>query len=184
MLEILQKPWPWYVSGPMIALVMFLLLKEGKDFGMSNNLRTMCTIAGAGKTNSFFRFNWRSQVWNLMVVVGAIIGGFIARYFLSDGSAPDINPQSIADLQSLGIIEHINGYMPESLFVFNWSISQLLMLSIGGLMIGFGTRYAGGCSSGHAISGLSNFQLPSLIAVIGFFIGGVAMVHFIFPIIF
>jgi len=74
--------------------------------------------------------------------------------------------------------------MPDRLFLFDGSLFQFLLLSIGGLLIGFGTRYAGGCSSGHAISGLSNFQLPSLIAVIGFFMGGIIMVQFIFPLIF
>ncbi|MGJ1322634.1 YeeE/YedE family protein [Sphingobacterium faecium] len=184
MLEIIQKPWPWYISGPLIALIMFLLLKQGKDFGMSNNLRTMCSIAGAGKTSSFFRFDWKAQIWNLLVVLGTIIGGFIARFYLSDGAAPAINQDSIADLQALGIIDKLQGYMPDSLFLFDGTLFQFLLLSIGGLLIGFGTRYAGGCSSGHAISGLSNFQLPSLIAVIGFFIGGIIMIHFIFPLIF
>ncbi|WP_293928483.1 YeeE/YedE family protein [Sphingobacterium sp. UBA6320] len=184
MLEIIQKPWPWYISGPLIALIMFLLLKQGKDFGMSNNLRTMCSIAGAGKTSSFFRFDWKAQIWNLLVVLGTIIGGFIARFYLSDGAPPAINQDSIADLQALGIIDKLQGYMPDSLFLFDGTLFQFLLLSIGGLLIGFGTRYAGGCSSGHAISGLSNFQLPSLIAVIGFFIGGIIMIHFIFPLIF
>lgn len=184
MLEIIQKPWPWYISGPLIALIMYLLLKQGKDFGMSNNLRTMCSIAGAGKTSSFFRFDWKAQIWNLLVVLGTIIGGFIAHFCLSDGTPPAINNASIADLQALGIIDKLQGYMPDSLFLFDGSLFQFLLLSIGGLLIGFGTRYAGGCSSGHAISGLSNFQLPSLIAVIGFFIGGIIMIHFIFPLIF
>lgn len=184
LLEFIKQPWPWYISGPLIALVMYLLLKQGKDFGMSNNLRTMCTVLGAGKSSSFFRFDWKTQAWNLFVVLGTVIGGFIAHYFLSDGKAAQINPESIADLKALGIISQLQGYLPESIFIFNGSLFQLLVLSIGGLMIGFGTRYAGGCSSGHAISGLSNFQLPSLIAVIGFFIGGVLMIHILLPIIF
>lgn len=184
LLEYIKQPWPWYISGPLIALVMYLLLKQGKDFGMSNNLRTMCTVLGAGKSSSFFRFDWKTQSWNLLVVLGTAIGGFIAHYFLSDGSAAQINAKSVADLKELGIIDHLQGYLPESIFIFNGSWSQFLILSIGGLLIGFGTRYAGGCSSGHAISGLSNFQLPSLIAVIGFFIGGIIMVHFLFPLIF
>lgn len=184
LLEFIKQPWPWYISGPLIALVMYLLLKQGKDFGMSTNLRTMCTMLGAGKSSSFFRFDWKTQAWNLFVVLGTVIGGFIAHYFLSDGKAAQINPQSIADLNTLGIINQLQGYLPESIFIFNGSLFQFLVLSIGGLMIGFGTRYAGGCSSGHAISGLSNFQLPSLIAVIGFFIGGVLMVHVLLPIIF
>jgi len=118
------------------------------------------------------------------VVLGTAIGGFIAHYFLSDGTASQINPKSIADLKELGIIDQLQGYLPESIFVFDGSLFQFLILSIGGVLIGFGTRYAGGCSSGHAISGLSNFQLPSLIAVIGFFLGGIIMVHFLFPLIF
>ncbi|MNS93626.1 hypothetical protein D3C72_1278110 [compost metagenome] len=163
---------------------MYLLLKQGKDFGMSNNLRTMCTVLGAGKTSSFFRFDWKTQSWNLLVVLGTAIGGFIAHNFLSDGTASQINSKSVADLKELGIIDHLQGYLPESIFVFDGSLFQFLLLSIGGVLIGFGTRYAGGCSSGHAISGLSNFQLPSLIAVIGFFLGGIIMVHFLFPLIF
>lgn len=184
LLEYIKQPWPWYISGPLIALVMYLLLKQGKDFGMSNNLRTMCTVLGAGKTSSFFRFDWKTQSWNLLVVLGTAIGGFIAHNFLSDGTASHINPKSVADLKELGIIDHLQGYLPESIFIFDGSLFQFLLLSIGGVLIGFGTRYAGGCSSGHAISGLSNFQLPSLIAVIGFFLGGIIMVHFLFPLIF
>lgn len=184
LLEYIKQPWPWYISGPLIALVMYLLLKQGKAFGMSNNLRTMCTVLGAGKTSSFFRFDWKTQSWNLLVVLGTAIGGFIAHNFLSDGTASQINSKSVADLKELGIIDHLQGYLPESIFIFDGSLFQFLLLSIGGVLIGFGTRYAGGCSSGHAISGLSNFQLPSLIAVIGFFLGGIIMVHFLFPLIF
>lgn len=98
LLEYIKQPWPWYISGPLIALVMYLLLKQGKDFGMSNNLRTMCTVLGAGKSSSFFRFDWKTQSWNLLVVLGTAIGGFIAHYFLSDGSAAQINAKSVADL--------------------------------------------------------------------------------------
>ena len=64
------------------------------------------------------------------------------------------------------------------------SLKGLILLIIGGLLVGFGTRYAGGCTSGHAITGLSSLQKPSLIAVIGFFIGGLIMTNFILPIIF
>lgn len=50
--------------------------------------------------------------------------------------------------------------------------------------MGFGARWAGGCTSGHAISGLSNLQLPSLVAVLGFFAGGLLMTHLLFPLLF
>ncbi|WP_353545591.1 YeeE/YedE family protein [Rhinopithecimicrobium faecis] len=184
MMNIITDPWPWYISGPLIALVLFLLLREGKDFGMSSNFRTMCSILGAGKKTSFFNFDWKAQRWNLLVVLGAIIGGFLADTFLTNGAPTEINPASLADLQKLGIVDEIQSYLPASLFVLDGTGKQLAILLIGGLLIGFGTRYAGGCSSGHAISGLSNFQLPSLIAIIGFFIGGLLMVHLIFPLLF
>lgn len=182
----MYEPWPWYVSGPMIAFIMFLLLMVGKNFGMSSNLTTMCTICGAGNKADFFKLDWRSQKWNLIVVLGAIIGGFIGSHFLSTDVAVAINPKTIADLKALGFSSAGTAYLPTELFDVSafTSIKSLLLLTIGGLLIGFGTRYAGGCTSGHAISGLSDLQLPSLIAVIGFFIGGLIMIHFLFPLLF
>lgn len=158
----------------------------GKNFGMSSNLRTLCTICGAGKNTDFFKFDWKAQKWNLTVVIGAIIGGFIANNFLTTDTAVHINPSTIDNLQSLGFNSAGTSYLPSELFdntVFS-DLKGLFILAIGGLLVGFGARYAGGCTSGHAISGLSNLQLPSLIAVIGFFIGGLTMIHFIFPLIF
>lgn len=182
----IYEPWPWYVSGPMIALIMFLLLMVGKNFGMSSNLRTLCTICGAGNTADFFKFDWREQRWNLVVVLGAIIGGFIGAQFLSMDTAVAISPNTVTDLQSLGFESAGSAYMPFELFDTSvlTDFKSLAVLAIGGLLVGFGTRYAGGCTSGHAISGLSDLQLPSLIAVIGFFIGGLTMIHFIYPLIF
>jgi len=186
MFDFIYQPWPWYVSGPLIALVMFLLLFTGKNFGMSSNLRTMCSIGGAGKFSDFFKFDWKNQVWNLIVVVGAIMGGFFASQFLSADTTVDINQQTVASLESMGFANPGDAYVPEE--IFGWdaikSFKGLMILIIGGLLIGFGTRYAGGCTSGHAISGLSNLQVPSLIAVIGFFIGGLIMTFFIIPLIF
>lgn len=182
----IYDPWPWYVSGPMIALIMFLLLLMGKNFGMSSNLRTLCTICGAGNSASFFKFDWKEQKWNLIVVLGAIIGGFIGAHLLSGETAVDINPATVEDLKSLGFHSAGKAYLPELLFNLSalTNVKSLSLLAIGGLLVGFGARYAGGCTSGHAISGISDLQLPSLIAVIGFFIGGLLMIHFIFPLIF
>ncbi|EGV43396.1 YeeE/YedE family protein [Bizionia argentinensis JUB59] len=185
-MSFLLEPWPWYFSGFMIAFVMFLLLMVDKRFGMSSNLRTLCSMAGAGKRTPFFNFDWKSQRWNLVVVIGAIIGGFIASEFLTPNDAVAISEQTITDLQALGFESAGTAYMPTELFgkdVFS-SGKGLLILIIGGFLVGFGARYAGGCTSGHAISGLSNLQLPSLIAVIGFFLGGLVMVHLLFPLIF
>ncbi|NNE77706.1 MAG: YeeE/YedE family protein [Pricia sp.] len=182
----IYQPWPWYVSGPVIALIMFLLLIIGKNFGMSSNLRTMCTICGAGKKADFFKFDWKEQRWNLIVVIGAILGGFIGAHFMSADTAVAINPDTITDLQSLGFESAGKAYLPSELFDLSalTDFKSLAILIIGGFMVGFGARYAGGCTSGHAISGLSNLQVPSLIAVIGFFIGGLIMIHLIFPLIF
>ncbi|MDC1237293.1 YeeE/YedE family protein [Polaribacter sp.] len=182
----IYEPWPWYIAGPMIALIMFLLIMVDKSFGMSSNLRTMCTICGAGNKADFFKFDWKSQKWNLVVVLGAVIGGFIGSYFLSTNTAVAIHPDTILDLKSLGFESAGTAYFPTELFDTKalLSIKNVLLLSIGGVLVGFGARYAGGCTSGHAISGLSNLQIPSLIAVIGFFIGGLTMIHFIFPLLF
>lgn len=185
-MEYILQPWPWYISGPCIAIVMFLLLYFGRTFGMSSNLRTLCTIGGAGKRVEFFKFDWKSQRWNLVVVLGAILGGFIAHYFLSSPTNIDLSDATVKDLKALGFSDVGKNLLPPELFSWDaiFSIKGLLILIVGGFLVGFGTRYAGGCTSGHAITGLSSLQLPSLIAVIGFFAGGLIMIHLIFPILF
>ena len=185
-MDLIFQGWPWYVAGPFIALIMFLLIFMGKQFGMSSNLRTLCTICGADKSAGFFDFNWRAQKWNLVVIVGAAIGGFIAMNFLTVDPAVTINPDTVANLNELGFSSAGEAYLPDELYgidaLTDWKALSILI--IGGFLIGFGARWAGGCTSGHAISGLSNLQLPSLIAVVGFFIGGLFMIHVLFPLIF
>lgn len=179
------EPWPWYVSGPLIALTMFILLFIGKQFGMSSNLRTACSIAGAGKVADFFRFDWKAQRWNLIIVFGTVIGGFISHNYLSTNEVK-VTDSVTKQLAEYGINSTNETYLPTELFGSeNLSNPKVLaILIVGGFFVGFGSRYAGGCTSGHAISGLSNLQLPSLIAVIGFFIGGLVMINFIFPLLF
>lgn len=185
MLELIKQPWPWYFSGVMIAIIMLLLIFWGKSFGFSSNLRTLCTLAGAGKKVKFFDFNWKTQQWNLMFLVGSVIGGFISAQFLSNPAGMNLSSATITDIEALGITFN-GGLNPDELFSIN-ALTQpktILLLLGGGLFVGFGSRYAGGCTSGHAISGLSNLQIPSLIAVIGFFIGGLMMTHLLMPLIF
>jgi uncharacterized membrane protein YedE/YeeE len=182
----IYAPWPWYIAGPLIALTMFILLFVGKQFGMSSNLRTICAIGGAGRAADYFRFDWKKEGWNLMVVVGAIIGGFLASHYMSNNTV-QINPGVATQLsRDYGIDSAGEAYLPPELFATENLDNPFIfgILLIGGLLVGFGARYAGGCTSGHAISGLSNLQLPSLIAVIGFFIGGLIMIHLLFPLIF
>ncbi|MGC6478851.1 MAG: YeeE/YedE family protein [Flavobacteriaceae bacterium] len=182
-MEWILQPWPWYIGGPMIAGIMFLLLWVGRRFGMSSNLRTVCAAAGAGNIIDFFKYNWKDERWNLIVAAGAIIGGWIASYYLTTDTTVVLHPEVVQDLQNLGIADAGQAYMPEKLFGSD-AISDsksLFILICGGFLVGFGARYAGGCTSGHAISGLSNLQLGSLIAVIGFFIGGLFMNHILLP---
>lgn len=185
MREFITQTWSWWFSGAMIAAIMFFLLYFGQSFGFSSNLRTICAAAGLGKKAKFFDFNWKAQTWNLVFLVGAIIGGFIANQFLSSGSPVEISQATINDLNKLGIGAPTS-LQPTELFSLEaiLSVKGFSVLAIGGLMVGFGSRYAGGCTSGHAISGLSDLQVPSLIAVIGFFIGGLIMTFLILPIIF
>lgn len=177
--------WPWYVSGFIIGMVMLTLIWFGKTFGMSSNLRTLCSAFGAGKASGFFRFDWKAQRWNLVVVLGAVLGGWIASTWLSDGSGVNLNPKTVAELQQMHIDAPDGKLLPNALGGQEalQSPKMLLILLGGGLLVGFGTRYAGGCTSGHAITGLSNLQLPSLIAVIGFFIGGLVMSWLLLPLI-
>ena len=186
MIDFISQPWPWYVAGPLISLVMFSLLYFGGSFGLSSNLRTMCAAVGAGNTCDFFQFNWKAQKWNLVFIAGAIIGGFLAFNFLSTESSLQLSESTIGKLEALGFSNPGSQYLPAEIFGAERLSSPggLALLLLGGFLVGFGARYAGGCTSGHAISGLSNLQLPSLIAVIGFFIGGLVMTHFIIPLIF
>lgn len=180
----IYETWPWFVSGPLIAAIMLLLILMGKKFGMSSNFRTLCTACGAGKYASFFRFDWKKDIWNLWVALGLVLGGLLGSY-LSYDSKIELSESTKKELALINL-EHSNEYAPEIITAKKEGLNgkSIAILALGGLFIGFGTRYAGGCTSGHAISGLSNLQLPSLIAVIGFFIGGLTATHFLFPLIF
>jgi len=187
-IDFISQPWHWSISGASIVFVMFLLLWFGGRFGVSSNLRTFCAIGGAGKNYSFFDINWKDQVWNLVFISSAIVGGFMASTYLASPEPVQIAQSTQEHLSTLGIktpqnIEEGMGFVPNEIFALE-SISSplnLILLIVGGFLVGFGARYAGGCTSGHAISGLSNLQVPSLIAVVGFFIGGLIVTWGILP---
>jgi len=185
-MELLLDSWHWSTSGFMIVVVMFSLIYLGQRFGVSSSYRAVCSALGAGKKINYFNYNWRSHDWLLLFVIGSIIGGFIASRFMSNPEAMQLGQATVAYLNELNLSIPSQGQLaPSELFDLN-NISQLknlLILVVGGILIGFGTRYAGGCTSGHAISGLSNLQLPSLVAVLGFFIGGLTMTYFLLPLI-
>lgn len=182
-MEFLSQPWPWYVAGPLIAFIMLSLLFSGKRFGLSSNLRSMCAIMGAGKHCEFFDFNWRAQSWNLVFVAGLMIGGWIANTWMPGAEDIQLSQNTLQDLSRLGLASPGDGLLPTELFSWNnlLTVRGLLFVVGGGFLVGFGARYAGGCTSGHAISGLSDLQKPSLIAVAGFFLGGLFVTYLILP---
>ena len=180
-----MQPWEWYVAGPIISFIMFLLYYFGECFGISSNLETFCSIGGAGKFVNYFKIDWKENLWNLIFIAGSIVGGFIASNYLTTTDAIAISPQTVQDLADIGIINAGQSYLPNEIFSIETmlTLKGFSILIIAGFLVGFGARWAGGCTSGHAIVGLSNLELPSLIAVIGFFIGGLVMTWFILPLI-
>ena len=180
-----SAPWPWYLAGPVIGLfVPALLLVGNRTFGVSSNLRHMCAALVPGRIEHF-RYDWRGVgLWNLLFVLGIGLGGFLAAQWGGAHSIA-ISEQTRIALQSLGIHD-FSGLAPSE--VFSWSalltIKGFVCVVVGGFLVGFGTAYAGGCTSGHAICGLADLQLPSLIAVCGFFAGGLIGTFFVLPLIF
>lgn len=188
LIDYISQPWHWAVSGVAIVFIMFLLTWFGQRFGVSSNLKHLCAMGGAGDHTDFFDYDWKAQSWNLIFVLGAVIGGFIATQYLAGPEPVQISASTQSYLADHGIQTPTTlidgaGYVPVEIFSIGafTKVKNLIILIIGGFLIGFGTRYAGGCTSGHAISGLSNLQIPSLVAVVGFFIGGLTMTWLILP---
>lgn len=185
MIDFLQQPWPWYIAGPLIGLIVpMLLLIGGKQFGVSSNFRHTCAACLSGNI-AFFNYDWKKKGgWNLVFIAGTILGGFAGGWLFNNPEPIALSQQTINDLQAIGVSD-FSGMMPDDFF--NWqSLSSLpgfLMMVVGGFLVGFGARYAGGCTSGHAISGLADLQLASLLAVVGFFIGGLFITYLVYPLI-
>lgn len=184
MLAFLKQPWPWYVAGPLIGLtVPALLILGNKSFGISSSLRHICASCIPANI-PFFKYNWRKEVWNLFFVFGIFLGGLITAQLLADPNLMEVNPTLAEELAGYGITDYGN-LVPGD--IMNWqslfTLKGFLLMVMGGFLVGFGTRYAGGCTSGHAIMGLSNLQWPSLVATMSFMIGGFIMANMILPLI-
>jgi len=182
MIEWIKNPWPWYIGGPLIGLTVPLLLIFGnKRLGVSSSLRHICAICFPANIQ-FFKYNWKREIWNLFFVFGIAAGAFLAVTLLSNHQPVNVDPKLVSELKDYGI-NNYNQLAPQD--IFNWSVlftvKGFVLMVVGGFLIGFGTRYAGGCTSGHSIMGLSNLQWPSLLATICFMIGGIVMANFILP---
>lgn len=187
-LGFLSQPWHWAVSGAAIAVTMFLLNWMGRSFGVSMAFKDMCTIAGAGKKYEFFNIDIKDEYWRLAFVFGALVGGFVTAQLLPSPDPVAISPDTINHLKDWKMEYFLTTEEGSGLFNtfwFKWTnVGGIILAIVGGFLVGFGARYGDGCTSGHAISGLSHLQLPSLITVIGFFIGGLFMTWVVLPLIF
>ena len=184
MLDFLKQPWPWYVAGPLIGLtVPVLLLLGNKTFGVSASLRHVCAACFPAGI-SFFKYDWKKEIWNLFFVVGIALGGFIVYLFLQNPEPVNVNPKLATELATYGVTDY-TGLVPPQLFYWNdlFTMKGLILMVGGGFLVGFGTRYAGGCTSGHAIMGLSNLQWPSLVATMCFMAGGFLFANLVLPFI-
>jgi uncharacterized membrane protein YedE/YeeE len=184
MIELIKGPWPWYISGPLLGLIVPLLLLLGnKVFGMSSSLRHICAACFPANI-SFFKYDWRKEAWNLFFAAGILIGAFVAWNWLSDYHQIHFNPKLLNELNKYGISDYSKVVPVEAI---NWhslfTLKGFILIIVGGFLVGFGTRYGEGCTSGHAISGLSNLQWPSLVATISFMTGGFIVGNFLIPII-
>jgi uncharacterized membrane protein YedE/YeeE len=181
-MEFITQPWPWYVAGPIIGLIIPVLLFSGnKSFGISSSLRHICAICMPANI-PFFKHDWRKEAWNLFFVAGIVIGGFIAARFLNGVHPVAINQETTAILKKQGV-KDFSSLLPNDIFSFSQllTLRGFLFIVVGGFFVGFGTRYAGGCTSGHAIMGIANLQWPSLVATCCFMIGGLISTWFILP---
>lgn len=184
MIEIIREPWPWYIAGPLVGLtVPILLILGNKSFGISSSLRHICAACVPANIN-FFQYDWKKELWNLFFVFGILLGGLLATQFLMNPGEIIVNPNLTTELSGYGITDYSN-LVPVQLMNFAnlLTVKGFIIMIGGGFLVGFGTRYAGGCTSGHAIMGLSNLQWPSLVATICFMAGGFLMANVILPII-
>jgi uncharacterized membrane protein YedE/YeeE len=184
MIEFIRQPWPWYVAGPLIGLtVPVLLILGNKTFGISSSLRHICASCLPANV-PFFKYEWKKEIWNLVFVLGIFIGGAITFFYLANPNPVSVNPKLASELAEYGITNFEN-LVPKD--IMNWpslfTLKGLIMMVGGGFLVGFGTRYAGGCTSGHAIMGLSNLQWPSLVATLCFMAGGFIMANLVLPFI-
>lgn len=140
--------WNWYIAGPLIGLFVPLLLWTGnKAFGISSSFAHICYAILPEKKKQIMNYDYKANAWKFLFVIGIAAGAFISVNFLS--------------------VEK-TAFLPQNYY----TLGGMIKLFFGGLLVGFGTRYANGCTSGHSITGLSLLQSSSLKATLAFFAGG------------
>ncbi|TCJ15046.1 YeeE/YedE family protein [Parasulfuritortus cantonensis] len=181
LLSWLNAPWPWYVAGPLIGLMVPLMLVIGnRSFGISNNLRHLCAITQPNQIDvDFFKYDWKEHTWSLVFVIGTGLGGFLAGVVFANPDPVALSPAAVAMIHNWGFAAPAGLLVPPELF--DPTLRNLTFLFAAGVLVGFGTRYAGGCTSGHAITGLSTLQLASVYAVLGIFAGGLLSAWLLVP---
>lgn len=183
-MQVLTQPWPWWAAGIVIGLtVPALLILGNKHFGLSANLRHMCAACFPSNVK-FFRYDWKKEIWNLFFVGGMVLEAIFAAHWLASPEPIQVAPELVAELQQYGITDY-SSLIPAQLISWEslFSLRGFIMMVVGGFLVGFGARYAGGCTSGHAIMGLSDLQVPSLIATISFMVGGFFAANLLLPVI-
>jgi uncharacterized protein len=185
MLEFLHQPLPWYVGGILIGLMVPALLIFGnKQFGISSSMRHFCVALVPGNVK-YFKYDWKKESCNLFLVLGLFIGGAIAATFMSNPHDIAISEGTKSELIKMGITD-FSSYIPKQ--IFSWdklsTLPGFVVMIVGGFLVGFGARYANGCTSGHCIMGNSLLNAGSLISTICFFIGGLITTWLIYPLIF
>jgi len=178
--DFLISPWPWYVSGPIIgSMVPLLILIGSRSFGISQNLEHICAMAKPATINiKLFNYDWRVATWSILFTVGVIAGGYLAGIIFANPEPIQLSEATLNMLAQRNIAPPSQFNPPE---IFSVNFSNTLLLLTSGLLIGFGTRYAAGCTSGHAITGLATLQIQSVYAVIGIFAGGLLAANYITP---
>ena len=183
LIDLLSQPWAWYIAGPIIGcLLPLMLFIDNKPFGISKSFEHFCAMTQPKHiTVSYFQYNWKKHDWAIIFVLGITLGGFIAGQWLTAPDAIQLSNAADSMFKQWGISRGMEMYPKE---LFSVSIVNLIILFVGGVLTGFGTRYASGCTSGHAITGLATLQIKSLYSVIGIFGGALLAAHLITPLLF
>lgn len=157
-------PWHWAIAGALIGLLtLTLLFVANRRLGISTGFENVCALVV--KAPYFQRESLlRSNNWRLPLLAGLVVGGFLSAV-IGGGWEPT---------WALGKFDAEIG----------WNAGgKVIWMFGGGLLIGFGTRLAGGCTSGHGIFGMSNLELPSIVSTVSFMAAGIVTTNLIYRVI-